>query len=378
MAGIYLHIPFCKRKCAYCDFYSIANTKFIENFVETICKEIEIQKFYLDKENIQTIYFGGGTPSMLNERQIEKILNTINKHFTVEKNNEITLEANPDDLSEKYLKSIKKLGVNRLSIGIQSFNEDDLLLMKRKHSVNQANKAVKESQEQGFNNISVDLIYGLPDLTIKKWEENIDKALSLNIQHISAYHLTIEPNTLFQKMYKNEKLNLPIEEESLDQFKMLIDKTAKNGFLHYEISNFAIDGSISLHNANYWMGVKYLGLGPSAHSYNLTSRQWNISNLHEYLDTISKGKIPFETEILTKNEKYNDFVITSLRTMWGLNTEKLKRKMGEKYEKYFLEKAKKFLDKNLLIQSENNIILTDKGMFISDNIMQDFFYDKID
>ncbi|MCK5028289.1 MAG: radical SAM family heme chaperone HemW [Bacteroidales bacterium] len=375
MAGIYLHIPFCKRKCAYCDFYSIANTKLTENFVEAICMEIESQKHFLEKETIQTIYFGGGTPSILSEIQIEKILNTIHKHFNVGKKNEITLEANPDDLSENYLKAIKKLGVNRLSVGIQSFNERDLLLMKRKHSVNQAVTAVKMAQELGFGNISIDLIYGLPDLTKKKWEENIDKALNLNIQHISAYHLTIEPNTLFQKMYKSEKLNLPTEDESLVQFKMLIDKTAKNGFLHYEISNFAIDGSISLHNANYWMGVKYLGLGPSAHSYNLTSRQWNISNIHEYLDTISKGKIPFETEVLTQNEKYNDFVITSLRTMWGLNTEKLKMKFGEKYEKYFLSNSKTYLEKNLITQSENNFTLSQKGIFISDSIMQELLYD---
>ncbi len=337
--------------------------------------EIESQKHFLEKETIQTIYFGGGTPSILSEIQIEKILNTIHKHFNVGKKNEITLEANPDDLSENYLKAIKKLGVNRLSVGIQSFNERDLLLMKRKHSVNQAVTAVKMAQELGFGNISIDLIYGLPDLTKKKWEENIDKALNLNIQHISAYHLTIEPNTLFQKMYKSEKLNLPTEDESLVQFKMLIDKTAKNGFLHYEISNFAIDGSISLHNANYWMGVKYLGLGPSAHSYNLTSRQWNISNIHEYLDTISKGKIPFETEVLTQNEKYNDFVITSLRTMWGLNTEKLKMKFGEKYEKYFLSNSKTYLEKNLITQSENNFTLSQKGIFISDSIMQELLYD---
>jgi oxygen-independent coproporphyrinogen-3 oxidase len=261
------------------------------------------------------------------------------------------------------------MGVNRLSIGIQSFDDADLILMKRKHSVNQAINAVKTAQKVGFENISIDLIYGLPDLTIKKWEQNIDTALNLNIQHISAYHLTIEPNTLFQKMYKNDKLNLPTENESIDQFNMLIQKTAKKGFLHYEISNFALDGSISLHNSNYWMGVKYLGLGPSAHSYNLTSRQWNISNLHEYLDAISKGKIPFETEILSKNEKYNDFIITSLRTMWGLNTEKLNKEFGEKYKSAFIKKTKELIDKNFLKKTEENYILTEKGMLISDNII---------
>ena len=370
-----MHIPFCKRKCAYCDFYSVANAKLKEHFVEAICKEIDLQKKYLEGETIQTIYFGGGTPSMLSVNQIENILNQILKNFNVDKINEITLEANPDDLSIDYLKAIKQQGVNRLSVGIQSFDDNDLLLMKRKHTANQAIEAIKNAQKEGFENINIDLIYGLPDLTIKNWEENIDRALNLNIQHISAYHLTIEPNTLFKKMYKNEKLNLPTENESLDQFKMLIQKTEKNGFLHYEISNFALDGSISLHNANYWMGVKYLGLGPSAHSYNLTSRQWNISNIHEYLSMILKGKIPYETEILSKKEKYNDFVITSLRTMWGINTEILKKKFGEKYEKYFLSKTKKFIEKKLVLKTENNFILSEKGIFISDSIMGSFLYE---
>ena len=375
MAGIYLHIPFCRSKCAYCDFYSIANTKLIDNFVEAILKEIDLQKEYLGNEIIQTIYFGGGTPSILKVNQIEKILNQINKQFNVDKNREITLEANPDDLSKDYLKSIKKLGLNRLSVGIQSFSDTDLQLMKRKHTVNQSISSVKSAQDIGFNNISIDLIYGLPDLSLENWNENINKAINLNIQHISAYHLTIEPNTLFHKYYKSQKLNLPNEDESLDQFRLLKEKTAEKGFLHYEISNFAVDGFISLHNTNYWMGVRYLGLGPSAHSYNLTSRQWNIQNLPIYLDEILKGKLPYERENLTETEKYNDFVITSLRTMWGLNIEKLKKQFDKKYKNHFLEISKKMFEKNLLMKSGKNYILTDKGMFISDNIIQGFLHD---
>lgn len=375
MAGIYLHIPFCKRKCAYCDFFSVANTQQKNEFVQAICKEIELQKNYLGNEKIQTIYFGGGTPSMLDVSQLEKILNVIYKYFHIEKNNEITLEANPDDLNLVYLKDIKKVSINRLSIGIQSFDDTDLLKMKRKHTTDQAINSVKSAQDQGFGNISIDLIYGLPDLTIKKWERNIQQALNLNIQHISAYHLSIEPNTLFYNYHKKQKLNLPSEEESLNQFKLLKEKSVEKGFLHYEISNFAKDGFISLHNTNYWLGVKYLGLGPSAHSFNLTSRQWNISNLYGYLEEILKGKIPFESEILTQNEKYNDFILTSLRTMWGLNTEILNIEFGEKYQYYFLSKTKKYLSNNLLKKSGNNFILTEKGMFISDNIMQDFFYE---
>ncbi len=375
MAGIYLHIPFCKSKCAYCDFFSVANTKSKNEFVNALSKEIELQKKYLGSETIQTIYFGGGTPSIIEISKLGKVLTEIHKHYKVEQNNEITLEANPDDLNIKYLKDIKALGINRLSVGIQSFNDDDLLGMKRKHTAAQAINSIKLAQDQGFENISVDLIYGLPDLNEKKWEANIRQALEFNIQHISAYHLTIEPNTLFYKYYKNHKLNLPTENESIDQFKLLKDLLATKGFLHYEISNFAKDGFISLHNTNYWTGVKYLGLGPSAHSYNLTSRQWNISNLHGYMDEISKGKIPFETEILSPKEKYNDFVITSLRTMWGLNTEKLKKEFEEKYYNYFLNKTPQYLHNKIMIKSENNFILTEKGMFISDNVMQDFFYD---
>ncbi|MCD4832968.1 MAG: radical SAM family heme chaperone HemW [Bacteroidales bacterium] len=375
MAGIYLHIPFCKQKCAYCDFYSIANKTYLEDFVNAICTEIKLQSEYLSSEKIQTIYFGGGTPSILSSDHVEKILEEIYKYFQVEQNNEITLEANPDDLNEKYLKSIFTIGVNRLSVGIQSFNDSDLQLMRRKHTVNQAISSIVEAQKTGFKNISVDLIYGLPDLSLKKWEENIDQAIKLNIQHISAYHLTIEPNTLFQKLQKNQKLNLPNEKESLEQFQLLVEKTKENGFLHYEISNFAKDGSISLHNTNYWMGVKYLGLGPSAHSYNLTSRQWNISNLRAYLDSIPKGKIPLEKEILEEKKKYNDYVITSLRTMWGLNTKKLEKDFDKKYLRYFLSKTENLLKENLLRKSGNNFILTEKGIFISDNIIASFFYE---
>jgi len=264
------------------------------DFVKALGKEIQLQKDYLQNESIQAIYFGGGTPSLLRADQLDYLLSEIRQNFKVEESNEITLEANPDDLTEDYLKAIRQIGFNRLSIGVQSFNEQDLKRMKRKHTVNQAIASIKYAHEESFKNISIDLIYGLTDLKIKDWEINIDKAINLNIQHISAYHLTIEPKTLFYKYYQNDKLNLPTENESLDQFKMLIAKTKEKGFLQYEISNFALDGSLSLHNTNYWMGVKYLGLGPSAHSYNLTSRQWNIQNLRGYLDEILKGKIPYE------------------------------------------------------------------------------------
>lgn len=375
MAGIYLHIPFCKGKCAYCDFYSVGNIKLKEIFIEAICKEIELQKDYLKGEYIQTIYFGGGTPSLLSPEELEEIIEQILKYFDVEKSNEITLEANPDDLTKEYLKAIKEIGVNRLSIGIQSFNNGDLLRMKRKHSADQAIRSVQYAQEQGFKNISIDLIYGLPELSLEKWEENIKQTLNLNIQHISAYHLTIEPKTLFYRYYQKNNLNLPSEDESLNQFGKLIEKTEQKGFLHYEISNFAKDGFLSLHNTNYWADVKYLGLGPSAHSYNLTSRQWNIQNLRGYLDEILKGKIPCEEENLSQNEKFNDYLITSLRTMWGLNTEKIEHEFGIDFKKHIEKKSSRFLKENLLIKSGNNFKLTKKGIFISDHIILSFLKD---
>jgi oxygen-independent coproporphyrinogen-3 oxidase len=375
LAGIYLHIPFCKRKCAYCDFFSLANAKHQDDFVQAILQEISLQQHYLDNERVQTIYFGGGTPSLLSVGQLDEILNALHKNFSIDKNIELTLEGNPENLTQPFLRDLKSLGFNRLSIGIQSFNDDDLMLMRRTHHAQTAVNSVYNAKNQGFNNISVDLIYGLPNLTQQKWEKNLEQTFLLDVHHISAYHLTIEPKTLFKKWYDENKIYLPKEEESLEQYQLLVEKTAANGFLHYEISNFAKDGFLSLHNTNYWMGVKYLGLGPSAHSYNLTSRQWNISNLHVYLSEISKGNIPFERENLSLQEKYNDFIITSFRTMWGLSLEKLVLNFGPSYKKYFLKTVKKYLDDDFCIQKHGQIKLSEKGMFISDHIMEDLFFE---
>jgi len=375
LAGIYLHIPFCKRKCAYCDFFSLANAKHQDDFVQAILQEVSLQQHYLDNERVQTIYFGGGTPSLLSIGQLEEILNALHKNFRIDKNIDLTLEGNPENLTQTFLRDLKSLGFNRLSIGIQSFNDDDLMLMRRTHNAKTAVKSIYNAKNQGFKNISVDLIYGLPNFTREKWEKNLEQTFLLDVQHISAYHLTIEPKTLFKKWYDENKIHLPNEEKSLEQYQLLVEKTAANGFLHYEISNFAKDGFLSLHNTNYWMGVKYLGLGPSAHSYNLTSRQWNISNLHVYLAEISKGNIPFERENLSLQEKYNDFIITSFRTMWGLNLEKFVLNFGSSYKKYFLKKIEKYLDQEFCIQNHDQIKLSEQGMFISDHIMTDLFFE---
>jgi len=375
LAGIYLHIPFCKRKCAYCDFFSLANAKHQDDFVQAILQEVSLQQHYLDNERVQTIYFGGGTPSLLSIGQLEEILNALHKNFRIDKNIDLTLEGNPENLTQTFLRDLKSLGFNRLSIGIQSFNDDDLMLMRRTHNAKTAVKSIYNAKNQGFKNISVDLIYGLPNFTREKWEKNLEQTFLLDVQHISAYHLTIEPKTLFKKWYDENKIHLPNEEKSLEQYQLLVEKTAANGFLHYEISNFAKDGFLSLHNTNYWVGVKYLGLGPSAHSYNLTSRQWNISNLHVYLAEISKGNIPFERENLSLQEKYNDFIITSFRTMWGLNLEKFVLNFGSSYKKYFLKKIEKYLDQEFCIQNHDQIKLSEQGMFISDHIMTDLFFE---
>ncbi len=375
MAGIYLHIPFCIKKCAYCDFFALANQKQKNVFVNVLVKEMNLQRHYFGKERVQTIYFGGGTPSLLSVEQLEKILNALYKNFNIDKNIELTLEANPENLNIDYLKGLQSLGFNRLSIGVQSFNDEDLALMGRTHDVQTAFKSVYNAKKQGFKNISVDLIYGLPHLSLKKWEHNLNKVMDMDIQHISAYHLTIEPNTLFKKWYDQNKIHLPDDKTSLEQYQLLVEKTGKNGFLHYEISNFAKDGFLSLHNTNYWIDIKYLGLGPSAHSYNLTSRQWNISNLQVYLGEISKGKIPFEIENLYETEKYNDYMIVSFRTMWGVNLEKIESSFGKPLKNYFLKKVEKFIDGKFCIQNNHQIKLSEKGVFISDHIISELLYD---
>jgi len=370
MAGIYIHIPFCKSKCAYCDFFSVATLNRKEEFLQALAKEIELQKNYLGTENLKTIYFGGGTPSVLSIQELEFILSIINKYHTLEIGTEITLEANADDLDYSYLKDLRKIGINRLSIGAQSFIDRHLVLMKRRHNAKKAIEVIDQAQKAGFKNICADLIYGLPEMTMPEWEYNLDQLLKLNIQHISAYHLTIEPNTLFNKWVGLGKINLPTDVESTKQFELLIEKTKNKKFIHYEISNFALDGFFSKHNSSYWKNEKYLGLGPSAHSYNLTSRQWNISSLQKYIARITQGEIPFEIENLTKNDRYNDYILTSLRTMWGTDLNKVENDFGKLYFNFLIKSSAPFFESNHLKKSDNKISLTENGIFISDHIFR--------
>lgn len=373
MGGIYIHIPFCKKACHYCDFHFSTSLKNKSKLVEAICSEIEQRKDYLADKKIETLYFGGGTPSLLTKEELEKILNCVKSHFTLLKNAEITLEANPDDLTAAKLKELKSSGINRLSIGIQSFFDEDLKLMNRSHTSEQAIMAVKEAQKTGFENITIDLIYGLPDLIIERWKQNLKQAFSLGVPHISAYNLTVEERTALNHLVKTKKVRLPEELLVIEQFTALIEEAEKNNFIHYEISNFSKEGMQSKHNSSYWKGVHYLGIGPSAHSYNGISRQWNISNNAIYIKNINEGKRWFEEEKLTEENKFNEYVMTRLRTMWGIDLVFIKSTFGEKKLANMLNSSKDYILSGHINRKEESIILTQKGKLLADKIASDLF-----
>jgi oxygen-independent coproporphyrinogen III oxidase len=373
MAGIYIHIPYCRQACRYCDFHFVVSVWQKKELLPIILREIEERKDFLENEGIDSIYFGGGTPSVLESAEIENILEAIYKFNTVSAEAEISFEANPEDLKKEYLKKLKKTGINRLSIGIQSFQDSDLELMHRIHNSEQAITAVGNAREIGFENISIDLIYGIPRQEPGIWQKNLETALSLGIQHFSAYHLTYEPGTIFDHWRKKARINPVPEEESLSQFKLLISSAIQKGFEHYEISNFALPGYHSLHNSSYWQQKKYLGIGPSAHSYNSKSRRWNFSNNKKYIENLISGSEYFETEILTPEDLYNEFVMTSLRTMRGISYLKLRDQFGEKKADYFKSKIKKFEDSGHVIVEQDFFRLGGEGIFIADHIIAGVF-----
>lgn len=374
MAGIYIHIPFCKTRCIYCDFYSTTQSELKDRYINALCRELELRKEYLNGEDIETIYFGGGTPSQLSRSDFEKVFDTIYKVYGTQHCNEITLEANPDDLHPGYLHDLSQLPFNRISIGIQTFNERILKLLNRRHSAVQAINAVEECRKAGFKNISIDLMYGLPGETKESWKEDLQKAISLHVEHISAYHLIYEEGTRLYDMLQKHKVVEVDEDSSVTFFAMMIEALTKAGYVHYEISNFCRPGMLSQHNSSYWTGKKYLGCGPSAHSYNGIERQWNISSLKEYMQSIEQRVIPAEIEELDLHTRYNDFIITSLRTMWGLPLSRLKKEFGEELYAYCLKNAKKHLDNNKLTEKSNTLLLTKSGIFISDGIMSDLLW----
>ena len=374
MAGIYIHIPFCKRRCIYCDFFSTTQSEKKSTYVRALCQELEMRKEYLEGEDIETIYFGGGTPSQLSHDELEKIFTYIYKVYHVHPQAEITLEANPDDLSSEYVSMLRHLPINRISMGIQTFQEDILKMLHRRHTVRQAIEAFQRCREAGFQNISIDLMYGLPGETLTTWEEDLKQAIALHPEHISAYHLIYEEGTTLWKLKQENQVEEADEELSVTLFCTLIDELKQAGYQHYEISNFSLPGLHSRHNSSYWTGKKYLGCGPSAHSFNGVSRQWNITSLDKYINGITIGKPEFEIENLDLYTRYNDFVITRIRTCWGIPLSQLHAIYGEKLHSYCLQMAKPHLKQGLLEIKENILKLTRKGIFISDSIMSDLLW----
>jgi oxygen-independent coproporphyrinogen-3 oxidase len=371
MAGIYIHIPFCKKRCTYCDFYTEVAPQLIPKLIDTIVKELTIRRNYLKNATIQTIYFGGGTPSILNHDQFSRIFEVIYNLYKVTEDAEITFEANPDDLTIDFLSSLQSLPFNRISIGIQSFDDSDLKRINRRHTSKQAIEAIQNAKNSGFKNISIDLIYGLPFQTLEAWEKQLETAFSLEVQHISSYGLTYEEGTELWKQRENGTIKAIEDEILIKMYKLLIEKTKKNDFDAYEISNFAKPSFQSRHNTSYWKQESYLGIGPSAHSYILTSRQWNIASITRYIDAIEKNTMFFEQEKLTINEQYNDFVMVSLRTSEGLNIHKLEETFGSEFSSYCLQNLKKYINNKKVDINDGKLRLTPEGILISNLILID-------
>ena len=371
MAGIYIHIPFCRQKCYYCDFYKTVNTTLKPKFLESLKTEAKVRKNYLRNEAVETIYFGGGTPSVLEAGELADILKHLKELFEVQENAEITFEANPDDLTPAYLEAIKQAGINRLSVGIQALQNRHLQKMNRRHDASQAIEAIQNAAKIGFNNISVDLIYGLPGLTESEWEDSLNQVFDLPVQHLSAYHLTYHEGTAFYTWLKKGTLRELSETESVNQFEILIDKAALAGFEQYEISNFARNELYSQHNTSYWQGKKYLGLGPSAHSFDQQSRRWNTSHVESYIKAIDNGLAFSEEEILSEKDRYNEYILTRIRTKWGVSLTAINELFGEEMKSYFLTQLAKYAEAGLVDLENDRITLPRKGLFVSDEIMTD-------
>lgn len=373
MAGIYLHIPFCKKACHYCDFHFSTSPQYKDQMLSSLRNEIILRTPYLAKENIETIYFGGGTPSVLSADEIHSLIDEITSRFEVRNDAEITLEANPDDLNAQKVKELRQTPVNRFSIGVQSFFDEDLKWMNRAHNSNEAESSVKRVQDAGFENITVDLIYGFPLLNEVKWNQNIQKLIDFQIPHISSYSMTVEPKTALASFIKKGKEQAMNESQSSAQFLTLIKRLTEAGFDHYEISNFAKPGMYSRHNSNYWEGVNYLGIGPSAHSFNGESRQWNIANNHRYIQEIQQNKIPAESEYLTPENRINEYIMTSLRTSKGLSLGLIAERFGSDYYQSIRKGIEELSDKNWLEITDQKVILSLEGKLFADHIASELF-----
>ncbi|WAC41316.1 radical SAM family heme chaperone HemW [Pedobacter sp. SL55] len=378
MAGIYIHIPFCKKACTYCDFHFTTSTKYLNEMVKAICKEIIFKKNRLAQQQIGSIYFGGGTPSVLPTAALQQILATIENHFSISSDAEITLEANPDDLTALKIAELRKLPVNRFSIGTQSFFNEDLVWMNRAHNAQEATDCIKRSQDAGFENLTIDLIYGYPLLTNEKWKTNIQTAIELQVPHLSAYSLTVEAKTALANAIEKGKQPDISDEQSAEQFMMLVDTVTASGFEHYEISNYSLPGKYAVHNTNYWRGVAYLGIGPSAHGFDGHDRYINIANNAKYMESLFKGELLETVEQLSSTDKFNEYVMTSLRTMWGLNLEKVASDFGKNYVDQIQKLMKNFVADGQLLNEGNVIKLTNKGKLFADGIAAAFFVDEED
>lgn len=372
--GFYVHIPFCRQACRYCDFHFAVSLGYMEDMILAMQQEIIQKAKKFDIDEFETLYFGGGTPSVFSIEQLGAIMDGIRTHFRFKPGFEVCVEANPDDLTEKYLAGLKELGADRLSIGIQSFREEDLKLMRRSHSAGQAIQAITRAQKNGFKNINADLIYGIPGMSNSDWEANLKNIFSLGVQHISAYHLTFEPGTIFDHWKKKKKI-IPVDENvSVEQFEILREQTAKNGFIHYEISNFALPGYYSKHNTSYWKNQKYIGIGPSAHSYDGNARFWNIRSNRKYMDILHRGGVDYyETETLSERDLYNEYVLTSLRTIWGMDMNEIFERFGDNYVKYTARITQKLLDNGQVTKKNQKITISEQYLFLADRITGEYF-----
>ncbi len=376
MAGIYIHIPFCKQACHYCDFHFSTNLRKKQDMVSALQKELLLRKDELKNEEVQTIYFGGGTPSVLEIGEINEIIKSVDENYRVIEHPEITMEANPDDLSIKKIKELSDSPINRLSIGIQSFFDQDLKLMNRAHDAKEADLCLNEAKKY-FDNISIDLIYGIPGMTNARWEENINKALSYELPHISSYALTVEPKTALKAFIDKGIIPNVDDEVAEEHFNILCTLLEKEGFINYEISNFGKEGYFSKNNTAYWKGKKYIGIGPSAHSYDGTKRGWNINNNSKYLRSIKENILPLEEEVLSKTDRYNEYVMTALRTIWGVSWDKIRNEFGTNYYEYLLDQSDRYIKEKLLVTEGDKLSVTKKGKFLCDGIASDLFMIKL-
>ena len=378
MAGIYIHVPFCQSRCAYCDFYSTTLLRHRSAYVDTVCRELKLRLGELQGAPIETIYFGGGTPSTLTIEELSSILTSL-RNFHLSSFNfqlaEITLEANPDDLTEEYVQGLRTLPFNRVSIGIQSFHDRTLRLVGRRHTAQEAIDAVHRCQRMGLTNISIDLMYGLPGETLEDWTYSLEQAIALRVPHISAYHLTYEEGTRLWRMKEQGIVSAIDEEQSISAFELLREKLLAAGYEHYEISNFALPGYHSRHNSSYWKGIPYIGVGPGAHSYNGTDRRWNLSSLADYIATPPGEDVPHEVEHLSTEERYDERIITELRTARGIDLTSLLADFGDRYHAHCLRCATPYIHRGQLIRTDDNHLrLTPESIFISDAVMRDLLY----